>query len=224
MCCGDVGGDDLKIFLDTANIEEIREAASWGILDGVTTNPTLVAKTGRKFAEVVQDICAIVDGPINLEVTSEKSEEMIPEGKKLSKIHKNVVVKVQMSVEGLKAIKALAKEGIRTNTTLIFSANQALLAAKAGTKYVSPFIGRLDDQGQTGMDLVREIVQVLRNYRFDCEVLVASVRHPIHVKEAAMIGADICTVPFDVLKKMIGHSLTDVGIKRFLDDWKKVPR
>ena len=214
----------VKIFLDTADIDEIREAASWGVLDGVTTNPTLVAKTGRKFAEVIQDMIALVDGPISLEVTSEDAESMIRDGEKLAKLHKNVVVKIQMTTEGLKAIKALSAKGIRVNTTLIFSANQALLAAKAGAKYVSPFIGRLDDIGQDGMQVIREIVPIFRNYEIDCEVLVASVRHPIHVIEAAKIGADIVTLPFDVLKKMTQHSLTDVGLKRFLDDWKKVPK
>ena len=214
----------VKIFLDTANIDEIREAASWGVLDGVTTNPTLVAKTGRKWGEVIQDIVALVDGPVSLEVTTTKADEMIKQGRQLAKLHKNVVVKIQMGSEGLKAIKALSKEGIRINTTLIFSANQAILAAKAGAKYVSPFIGRLDDQGQEGMQVVREIVQIFANYDFDCELLVASIRHPLHVIEAAKLGADIVTVPFDVLKKMTQHSLTDVGLQRFLEDWKKVPQ
>jgi len=214
----------MKIFLDTADINEIREAASWGIIDGVTTNPTLVAKTGRKFAEVVRDITAIVDGPISLEATSDDAEGLVAEARVLSAIHKNVVVKIPITTEGLKAIKRCRAEKIKTNTTLIFSANQALLAAKAGTNYVSPFIGRLDDQGQVGMDLVRELVTVFFNYEFDCEILVASVRHPIHVLSAAILGADICTVPFDVLKKMVGHSLTDVGIARFKKDWAKVPK
>lgn len=214
----------VKIFLDTANIDEIREAASWGVLDGVTTNPTLVARTGRKWAEVVQDILALVDGPISLEVTSNDPDEMVRQGRQLAKLHENVVVKVQMTTEGLRAIKALSAEGIKINCTLIFSANQAILAAKAGAKYVSPFIGRLDDQGQDGMQVVREIVEVFRNYDWDCELLVASVRHPLHVIEAAKLGADIVTVPFDVLKKMTHHSLTDVGLKRFLDDWQKVPK
>ncbi|HTD82083.1 MAG TPA: fructose-6-phosphate aldolase [Thermoplasmata archaeon] len=214
----------MKIFLDTANIDEIREAASWGVLDGVTTNPTLVARTGRKWGEVIQDVLALVDGPISLEVTTTEAEEMIKQGRQLAKLHKNVVVKIQMTTEGLKAIKALSKEGVRINTTLIFSATQAVLAAKAGAKYVSPFIGRLDDQGQDGMQVVREIVEIFRNYDWDCEVLVASIRHPLHVIEAAKLGADIVTLPFDVLKKMTQHSLTDVGLKRFLDDWKKVPQ
>jgi len=214
----------VKIYLDTANIDEVREAVSWGVLDGVTTNPTLVAKTGRKFGEVIQDMLALVPGPVSLEVTSEDAESMISEGRKLAKLHKNVVVKVQMTTEGLKAIKALSAEGIPVNTTLIFSANQALLAAKAGAKYVSPFIGRLDDIGQDGMQVVREIVQIFHNYEIGCEVIVASVRHPMHVIEAAKLGADIVTLPFDVLKKMTQHALTDVGLKRFLEDWKKVPK
>src|SRR3970282_1316411 len=214
----------VKIYLDTADVDEVREAVSWGVLDGVTTNPTLVAKTGRKFAEVVQDMLALVDGPVNLEVTSEDADSMIKEGRKLAKLHKNVVVKVQMTPEGLKRIRALSRDGIRVNTTLIFSANQALLAAKAGAKYVSPFIGRLDDIGQDGMQVIRQIVQIFRNYEIDCEVLVASVRHPIHVIEAAKIGADIVTLPFEVLQKLTKHALTDVGLKRFLEDWKKVPK
>jgi len=214
----------VKIFLDTANIGEIREAASWGVLDGVTTNPTLVARSGRKWGEVIQDILALVEGPISLEVTTTEAEAMIEQGRQLAKLHKNVVVKIQMTTEGLKAIRALSKEGVRINTTLIFSATQAILAAKAGAKYVSPFIGRLDDQGQEGMQVIREIVEIFRNYDWDCEVLVASIRHPLHVIEAAKLGADIVTMPFDVLKKMTQHSLTDVGLKRFLEDWKKVPQ
>src|SRR3972149_1162603 len=214
----------VKIYLDTANIDEVREAVSGGVLDGVTTNPTLGAKTGRKFGEVIQDMLALVPGPGSLEVTSEDAESMISEGRKLAKLHKNVVVKVQMTTEGLKAIKALSAEGIPVNTTLIFSANQALLAAKAGAKYVSPFIGRLDDIGQDGMQVIREIVPIFRNYEWDCEVLVASIRHPLHVIDAAKIGAHIVTMPFEVLQKMTKHALTDVGLKRFLEDWKKVPK
>ena len=214
----------VKIFLDTANIDEIREAASWGVLDGVTTNPSLVAKTGRKWSEVIQDIIALVDGPISLEVTTTQADEMIKQGRQLAKLHKNVVVKIQMTTEGLKAIRVLSAEGVRINTTLVFSANQAILAAKAGAKYVSPFIGRLDDMGQDGMEVIREIVPIFRNYKFECEVLVASVRHPLHVIEAAKLGADIVTLPFEVLKKMTQHALTDVGLKRFLDDWQKVPK
>jgi len=214
----------VKIFLDTANIDEIREAASWGVLDGVTTNPTLVAKSGRKWSEVIQDILALVDGPISLEVTTTQADEMIKQGRQLAKLHQNVVVKIQMTTEGLKAIKALSSEGVRVNTTLIFSSNQAILAAKAGAKYVSPFIGRLDDMGQEGMQVIREIVEIFNHYEWDCEVLVASIRHPLHVIEAAKLGADIVTLPFDVLKKMTQHALTDVGLKRFLDDAAKVPK
>src|SRR5213083_1272742 len=203
----------VKIFLDTADIDEIREAASWGVLDGVTTNPTLVAKTGRKWSEVIQDILALVDGPISLEVTTTAADEMIKQGRQLAKLHKNVVVKIQMTTEGVKI-----------NTTLIFSANQAILAAKAGAKYASPFIGRLDDMGQEGMEVIREIAEIFGNYDWECEILVASIRHPLHVIEAAKLGADIVTMPFDVLKKMTQHALTDIGLKRFLDDWAKVPK
>ena len=223
-CLRPSGASMVKIFLDTANIDEIREAASWGVLDGVTTNPTLVAKTGRKWSEVIQDILALVDGPISLEVTTTAADEMIKQGRQLAKLHKNVVVKIQMTTEGLKAIKALSSEGVKINTTLIFSANQAILAAKAGAKYVSPFIGRLDDMGQEGMEVIREIAEIFGNYDWECEILVASIRHPLHVIEAAKLGADIVTLPFDVLKKMTQHALTDVGLKRFLDDWQKVPK
>ena len=173
---------------------------------------------------MIQDILALVDGPISLEVTTTQADEMIKQGRQLAKLHENVVVKIQMTTEGLKAIKALSSEGVKINTTLIFSANQAILAAKAGAKYVSPFIGRLDDMGQDGMQVIREIVPIFRNYEWDCEVLVASIRHPLHVIEAAKLGADIITLPFDVLKKMTQHALTDVGLKRFLDDWQKVPK
>ncbi|MFH1256565.1 MAG: fructose-6-phosphate aldolase [Candidatus Diapherotrites archaeon] len=214
----------MKIFLDTANIEEIKKANEWGVIDGVTTNPTLVAKEGRKFEEVVKEICSIVDGPISAEAVSEKAEEMVKEAEQLAKIHKNVVVKIPMTAEGLKAVKKLAKEGIKTNVTLVFSANQALLAAKAGASYVSPFVGRLDDQGENGLALIKEIMEIFRNYGYATEVIVASVRHPIHVVESAKMGAHIATVPFDVLSKMFRHSLTDAGIKRFLDDWAKVPK
>lgn len=214
----------MKIFLDTANIEHIRLAASWGVIDGVTTNPTLVAKEGKKFEPLVKDICSIVDGPISAEAISEDSEGMVREAKELSKIHSNVVVKIPMTSEGLKAVKILKKEGVKTNVTLVFSANQALMAAKAGATYASPFIGRLDDAGHEGMSIVEEIVTIFRNYNFDTKVIVASIRHPLHVIEAAIIGADIATVPFAVLEKMLKHPLTTAGIKRFLDDWKKVPK
>ena len=214
----------MKIFVDTADLDEIRELASWGIIDGVTTNPTLVAKSGRSFKEIVKEIFDIVDGPISLEAVSTKAEEIIKEARKLSKIHKNVAVKIPMTSEGLKAVKVLSKEGIKTNVTLVFSANQALLAAKAGATYVSPFIGRLDDIGQEGMQIVEEIIDIFDNYNFKTQVIVASIRHPIHVIQAAQLGAHIATIPPKVIKQMVKHSLTDVGIERFLKDWEKVKK
>ena len=213
-----------QIFIDTADVEEIKKAHSWGIIDGVTTNPTLVSRTGRSFRECIEEIVSIVDGPISAEVTSMDAEGMIEEARELAKIHRNIVIKIPLIPEGLKAIKALSKEGIKTNATLVFSANQAILAAKAGATYVSPFVGRLDDIGHEGMQVVREIVQAFKNYDFETKVIVASIRHPLHVIEAAKIGADIATVPFYVLEKMVKHPKTDEGIKRFLDDWKKVPK
>ena len=214
----------MKIFVDTADLKEIEELASWGVIDGVTTNPTLVAKTGLSFKDIVNKIFDLVDGPISLEAVSTKAEDIVEEARELSRIHKNVVVKIPMNEEGLKAVKQLSREGVKTNVTLVFSANQALLAAKAGATYVSPFVGRLDDIGHDGMQVVRDIVQIFRNYDIKTKVIVASVRHPLHVIEAARIGADIATVPPQVIRKMIKHSLTDVGIKRFLEDWKKVPK
>jgi len=214
----------MKIFLDTANIEQIREASSWGILDGVTTNPTLMEKEGKEFGEIVREICDIVDGPISAEAVSTKSDEIVEESRALSKIHKNIVVKIPINIEGLKAVKKLSSEKVRTNMTLVFSPNQSLLAAKAGATFVSPFIGRLDDIGHEGMELVEQIVTIYRNYDFDTQVIVASIRHPVHVVQAAMIGADIATVPFQVLEKMTRHSLTDVGIQRFLQDYEKLPK
>lgn len=212
----------MKIFIDTANLEKIREVNSWGILDGVTTNPSLVAKENTDFETLVKDICGIVDGPISAEVMSEKAGDMVAEARKLAKIHKNVVIKVPMTEEGLKATSALAKEGIKVNMTLIFSAAQALLACKAGARYISPFVGRFDDVGEDGMALIAEIMNILDNYDFETEVIVASVRHPIHVTTAARLGAHIATIPYDVLKKMFNHPLTDIGIKKFQDDWAKV--
>jgi transaldolase len=214
----------MKIFLDTANVEHIKEANGWGIIDGVTTNPTLIAKEGRDFREVVTEICNIVDGPISAEVVSMKTEEMVPEAQDLAQIHKNIVIKVPMMPEGLKTIKRLKELDIKTNATLIFSANQALLAAKAGATFVSPFIGRLDDIGHIGMDIIRDTMIIFENYGFETEVIVASVRNPIHVIDAAIAGAHIATVPWPILQKMVKHSLTDVGIKRFLEDWEKVPK
>ena len=212
----------MKLFVDSAIVEDIKKVAH--LVDGCTTNPSLIAKSGRKFEVVVKEICKLVDGPVSAEAVSLDAEGMIKEARQLSKIHKNIVVKIPMTSEGIKAVKQLSKEGIKTNITLVFSANQALLAAKAGATYVSPFIGRLDDIGQTGMDLVEEIVQIYHNYDFKTQVLVASVRHPIHVKQAALIGADVATVPPKIIEQMLNHSLTDIGIKRFLDDWKKVPK
>jgi len=219
----------MKIFVDTADLDEIREIASWGIVDGVTTNPTLVKRSGRSFGEIIEEIFKIVDGPISLEVVSENSEGMVKEARQLvkkvkEKYRKNVAIKIPMTSEGLKAVKKLSREKIKTNVTLVFSANQALLAAKAGASFVSPFIGRLDDQGQEGMQIVEEIVEIFYNYDIKTEVIVASIRHPIHVIQAARIGADIATIPPKVLHKMVKHSLTDVGMKRFLDDWKKVKK
>jgi transaldolase len=218
------GDHHMKIFLDTANVEHIREANSWGIIDGVTTNPTLIAREGRDFREVVEEICRIVDGPISAEVVSMKSEEMVAEAKELANIHDNIVIKVPLMPEGLKTIKSLKELDIDTNATLVFSPNQALLAAKAGATYVSPFIGRLDDIGHVGMDIVRDTLIIFENYGFETEVIVASVRNPIHVVDAATAGAHIATLPWPVLQKMVKHSLTDVGIKRFLEDWEKVPK
>jgi len=214
----------MKIFLDTANVDHIREAASWGIVDGVTTNPSLIAKEGRKFEEVVAEICAIVDGPISAEVVSLEAPGMVAEARELAKIHKNVVIKIPMTPEGLKAVKTLEGEGIHTNVTLVFSANQALLAAKAGASFVSPFIGRLDDGGHEGMRIIEEISAIIENYGFKTEIIVASVRHPIHVVQSAMLGAHIATVPWAVLQKMVKHPLTDIGIEKFLADWEKVPK
>ncbi len=214
----------MKIFVDTANLDEIRELASWGVIDGVTTNPTLVAKSGRSFKEIVKEIFDIIDGPISLEAISTKAEEIIKEARNLAKIHKNVVVKIPMTPDGLKAVKILSKEGIKTNVTLVFSSNQALLAAKAGATYVSPFIGRLDDIGKEGMKVIEDIMDIFKNYNIETQVIVASIRHPIHVIQAARLGAHIATIPPDVIKKMVGHSLTDVGIDKFLKDWEKVKK
>jgi len=211
----------MKFFIDTANIAEIKEAASMGVLDGVTTNPSLVAKEGKDFHKLLEEICAIVDGPVSAEVISTDFDGIMKEGRELSKIHRNIVVKVPLIKEGLKAVKALKAEGIRTNVTLCFSPTQALLAAKAGAYFISPFIGRLDDVSTNGMELIRQIVTIYRNYQFDTQVLVASVRHPLHVVEAAMIGADICTIPFKVIEQLIRHPLTDIGLQKFLEDWNK---
>lgn len=209
----------MKFYLDTASVKEIQEAASLGLLDGVTTNPSLVAKEGRIFREVLVEICNIVDGPISAEVVSLDADAMVKEGKELAKIHKNIVVKVPLIAEGLKATKRLAAEGIKVNVTLCFSPTQAILAAKAGAWCVSPFIGRLDDISSNGMELIRQIVTIYKNYDFKTYVLVASVRHPQHVVEAALAGGHICTMPFGIYQQMIKHPLTDIGLKKFLADW-----
>ncbi len=211
----------MKLFVDTANVGEIREAASLGILDGVTTNPSLVAKEKREFKELIKEICSIVDGPVSAEVVATDYQGMLSEARDLVKIHDNIVVKIPLIKEGLKAVKSLKAEGIRANVTLCFSATQALLAAKAGAYFISPFIGRLDDISQSGMDLIRDIVTIYRNYDMKTEVLVASIRHPLHVLEAAKIGADIASMPFKVFEQLVKHPLTDIGLKRFLEDWKK---
>jgi transaldolase len=213
----------MKFFLDTANIEEIREVASTGILDGITTNPTLISKEGNPFEEQLLKICSIVDGPVSAETVSIDAQGMVEEGRHLAKLHKNIVVKCPMTREGLKATKMLSTEGIRVNVTLVFSAPQAIMAAKAGAYFVSPFVGRLDDIGQDGMGLVKDIVGIFNNYDFTTEVLVASVRNPIHVIQAGLMGADICTLPSKVFEQMLKHPLTDRGAEQFLKDWEKVP-
>ena len=214
----------MKFFIDTANIKEIKEAAALGMIDGVTTNPTLIAQEGRQFRELIEEICSIVDGPISAEVISLETKKMVKEARELSKIHENIVIKIPMTKDGLKATRKLTQEGIKVNTTLIFSAVQALLAAKAGSTYVSPFVGRLDDVSHYGMELVDQIITIYDNYDFDTDVIVASIRNPLHVLEAALMGADVATIPFKVIEQLTRHPLTDVGIERFLSDWKKVPK
>ena len=216
----------MKFFIDTANLDEIKEAASIGILDGVTTNPTLLAKEKGKgdFKTILKRICEVVDGPVSAEVVALQAEGMVKEAEELAKLHKNIVVKIPMCQEGLKAIKILDSKGIRTNCTLVFSPIQALLAAKAGTAFVSPFVGRLDDASHVGMDLVEDIVTIFENYDVTTEIIVASVRNPLHVVEAAVMGADIATIPFKVIEQLIKHPLTDAGIKKFLEDWEKVDK
>ncbi len=214
-------GKQMKFFIDTANIEEIKEAASLGILDGVTTNPSLVAKEGKDFRKLLDEILAIVDGPVSAEVISTNYEGILKEGRELAKIHKNIVIKVPLIKEGLKAVKTFSDEGINTNVTLCFSSSQALLAAKAGATYISPFVGRLDDISTNGMQLIDEIVQIYRNYDYATQVLVASIRHPLHLVDAALIGADVATMPFDVINKLFNHPLTSQGLEKFLSDWKK---
>jgi transaldolase len=214
----------MKFFIDTANIDEIKEAHSMGMVDGVTTNPSLIAKEGRDFEEIIKEICEIVDGPISAEVVSTDTAGMLEEARRLSKIHDNIVVKIPMLVDGLKAARKLAEEGIKTNVTLVFSPLQALMAAKAGATYVSPFIGRLDDISQEGLLLVEQIVEIYGNYAFDTEIIVASIRNPLHVLESALMGADIATIPFSVLSKLAAHPMTDKGLKAFLDDWDRAKK
>jgi transaldolase len=214
----------MKIFIDTANVDHIREMNSYGIVDGVTTNPTLIAKEGRDFAEVVKEICEIVDGPVSAEVVSENADDMVVEAEKLCKIHKNVIIKIPMTGEGLKATKICKKKRIHTNVTLVFSPNQALLAAKAGATYLSPFVGRVDDISHYGMEIVEQILAIYDNYGFDTQVIVASVRNPLHVLEAAMMGAHVATIPYKVLAQMLKHPLTDKGIDQFLADYEKIPK
>jgi len=211
----------MKFFIDTANVKEIREAASLGVVDGVTTNPSLIAKEGRDFKQVIAEICSIVDGPISAEAVSLEADKMVAEGVELAKIHKNIVIKLPMTKDGLKATKILAEKGIKVNMTLIFSPTQALLAAKVGAAYVSPFVGRLDDISHYGMDIVEQIITIFENYSYRTEVIVASVRNPLHVLDAALAGAHIATIPFSVIEQLAKHPLTDIGIEKFLADWKK---
>jgi transaldolase len=216
----------MKFFIDTANLDEIREAKELGMIDGVTTNPTLVAKEGCKnredFKKLIYEICEVVQGPVSAEVVSIEVDGMVKEARELAEIHEHVVVKIPMITDGLKATRQLAEVGIKINVTLVFSPLQALLAAKAGASYVSPFVGRLDDISQTGMELVAQILEIYQNYIFETEVLVASIRNPLHVLEAAQMGADVATIPFKVISQLAKHPLTDIGMKQFLDDWKKV--
>jgi transaldolase len=211
----------MKFFIDTAEVSEIREAASWGLVDGVTTNPSLMAKAGRPYNDVLKEICEIVDGPISAEVVATEASVMLEEGEKLARIHPNIVVKCPMIAEGLKATRALSKRGIKVNVTLIFTPLQALAAAKCGAAYLSPFVGRLDDIGQDGFQIIEQMVQILSNYDYPAQVLVASVRNLTHLLRSAEVGADVATVPFSVLKQVIHHPLTDIGLERFLADWRK---
>jgi transaldolase len=214
----------MKFFIDTANIDEITDAYAMGMVDGVTTNPSLIAKEGRAFEDIIKEICEIVDGPISAEVISTDYDGMIQEARKLAEIHDNIVVKIPMTIDGIKATKTLTEEGIKTNVTLVFSPLQALMAAKAGATFVSPFVGRIDDISSDGMLLVEQIVEIYGNYAFDTQVIVASVRNPLHVLDAALIGADIATIPYSVLSRLASHPLTDKGLKAFLDDWKKAKK
>lgn len=214
----------MQFFIDTADVNEIREAESLGILDGVTTNPTLISRTGRPFKETIEEICSIVKGPVSAEVVSVDTDGIIKEGRELAKIADNIVVKVPLIKDGLKAVRALTSEGIKVNVTLCFSSNQALLAAKAGGTYISPFVGRLDDKGHTGMEVIDEIRTIYDNYGFETQIIVASIRNPLHVRDAALMGADIATIPFAVFNNIVKHPLTDAGLESFLADWEKVPK
>jgi transaldolase len=214
----------MKFFIDTADVREIREANELGLVDGVTTNPSLIAKSGRRFEEVIKEITGIVDGPISAEVVSLEHDGMIAEATELVKIHSNIVIKLPMTPEGLKATKTLSSRGVKTNVTLIFTPMQALLAAKAGATYVSPFVGRLDDISQDGMGIIEEIRTIFDNYGYDAQIIVASIRNPIHVLNSALMGADVCTIPYSVMLQLAKHPLTDAGIKKFLEDWEKVPK
>jgi transaldolase len=212
----------MKFFLDTANIDEIRNAAEYGLIDGVTTNPSLVSKEGRSFKDILLEIAQIVDGPISAEVVSTDAAGMLREAYDLAKLHKNIVIKIPMIKEGMKALKQLTMDGIKTNVTLVFSPNQALVAAKLGATYVSPFVGRLDDISHVGMDLIADLVQIFENYKFPTQILVASCRNPLHIREAALLGAHVATMPFTVLEQLLKHPLTDIGLERFLKDWEKI--
>ncbi len=214
----------MEIFIDTANVEEIKEAINLGVIDGVTTNPTLIAKENKPALQLLKEICAIVCGPVSAEVISLEAERMVSEARELSKIAKNIVIKIPLNKEGLKAVRILSKEGIRTNVTLCFSPSQALLVAKSGADYISPFVGRLDDISERGMDLIKEIKTIYKNYGFKTKIIVVSVRNPLHVVDAALMGADVVTVPFAVIEQLIKHPLTDIGIQKFLEDYKKIPK
>lgn len=214
----------MKFFIDTANVSEIRKAWDVGVIDGVTTNPSLISKENRDPLELLKEICEIVNGPVSAEAVSLKADDMVREAEELSRIHPNIVVKIPMTEEGLRAVKRLSAEGIKTNVTLVFSPSQALLAAKAGANYVSPFVGRMDDISHTGMNIVSEILEIYDNYMFKTEIIVASIRNPLHVVEAAKMGAHVATIPYSVIQQLIKHPLTDIGIERFLKDWEKVPR
>jgi len=214
----------MKFFIDTANIDEIKKADSMGFVDGVTTNPTLVSRENKPFLEVIREICEVVNGPVSVEAVGLTAEVLVPEGRELAKIHENVVVKIPMNLEGMVAVRQLEREGIKTNVTLVFSPNQALLAMKAGASYISPFVGRLDDVAHEGMDMVADCLDIIANYGFSSEIIVASIRHPLHVLTAARMGAHIATIPYKVMVQLAKHPLTDAGIERFLQDWEKVPK